>query len=175
MILAGLFVYTLWFLGFVFVIAGFGAMFAGPRWRGVPYVPTSRSRITTMLEMSQVNPRDLVADLGAGDGRIVIAFAQRGARTEGFELNPILVLLARMRIRIAGLRSDARIHMKNYWHEDLARFSVVTIFGFPPMMEDLRRKLEKELRPGTRILSNSFQVPGWKYKDTRDGVYLYIV
>jgi len=157
-----LFVYILWLVGLIFVVAGFVAMFAGPHWRGVPYVPTSRKRIEAMLEMSKVKPGEYVVDLGSGDGRIVIAFARHGAHVDGYELNPTLVFLARLRIWCIGYSSQANIHMRNYWHVDLSRFDIVTIFGFPPMMDAIRKKFERELRPGTRILSNSFQLPGWK-------------
>src|SRR3989344_4010334 len=114
------FLYLACVVGGIFVLFGFVAMAAGPKWRGAPFVPSSRKRIRTMIRLSNLPAPRRMADLGSGDGRIVIAFARAGIEAHGFELNPVLVFWARTRIRFLGLQDRAFIHLGYYWNADLS-------------------------------------------------------
>lgn len=145
-----------------------------------PYVPTHNHLVEKMLDMADVSSKDRVVDLGAGDGRIVVAAASRGARATGYEINPILVLIANLRIQNAKFknqndRSKCKMLWKNFWNQDLSKATVITIFGFPNMMGRLEDKLQKELKPGSRVVSHAFRFPNWQPVKREDGLLLYEV
>jgi ribosomal protein L11 methylase PrmA len=140
---------------------------------GAIYLPTKKETIKKMIELAKIKPGDRAVDLGAGDGRLVIALAKAGAEAHGYEINPFLVFLAKLNIYRAGLKNKAFIHFKNFWEEDLSDFDIVVVFGISHIMKKLEAKIEKELKVGTRIISNSFSFPGWSASKKEDGVYLY--
>ena len=105
-----------------------------------------------------------MADLGSGDGRILIEFAKKGAIAEGYEINPVLVFIARMKIRRLGLEKKARVFWKSFWREDLSQYKVITVFGIDYIMKRMEKKLYKELSRGSRIIVNLFPFPNKKYK-----------
>jgi len=154
------------FLGSVFAI--FPVLF-----KGAIYLPTQKRTVKKMIELANIKPGEIAVDLGSGDGRLVIALARAGAEAYGYEINPLLVLLARLNIRKAGLKGKAFIRFKNFWKEDFSQFDIVTIFGIGYVMEPLKQKLEKELKIGTRIVSNAFPVPGWQHEKKEDTAFLY--
>ena len=142
--------------------------------RGAPFLPTKQVRVEGMIAAAGIKPGDKLVDLGSGDGRIVIAAAKAGAYAYGFELNPLLVLWSRIKIRKAGLQSRASIKWKNFWFANLQEFDVVTVFGITGIMNKLEQKFSKELKPGSRVVCNIFPLPNWTA--TKDGgVYKYVV
>jgi cyclopropane fatty-acyl-phospholipid synthase-like methyltransferase len=141
---------------------------------GAIYVPTSEKRVEQMIGLLDLNSAHKAADLGAGDGRLVIAFAKLGIESHGYEINPFLVLLGRKNIKKAGLENKAFMHFKNLWQEDLKGFDVITLYGMRHMMARLEKKLDKELKPGSMIVSNYFTFPKWKPSSQEDNLYLYI-
>jgi cyclopropane fatty-acyl-phospholipid synthase-like methyltransferase len=141
--------------------------------QGIFYVPSQRERIKKMLEFADIKPGELACDLGSGDGRLVIALAQAGAEAHGYEINPLLVILARIRIRRAGYSGRAIVHWKNFWNENFSRFDVITIYGMTFVMKKLEKKLKQELKPGARVISNAFTFPAWPPAQKDNGVYLY--
>jgi cyclopropane fatty-acyl-phospholipid synthase-like methyltransferase len=140
---------------------------------GPPYVPTSDEGIGKMLECCEIIPGMKVADLGSGDGRILIALARAGAEAYGYEINPVLVWYSRRKIRRAGLQDKIRVHWKNIWGVDFSPYQVVTLFGITHIMRTLESKLRKELRPGARVVSISFGFPNWPQKKKLDRVFVY--
>jgi len=146
-----------------------------------PYVPTVEEDVELMLEVAGVGPGDYVIDLGAGDGRIVIAAAKRGAFGHGVELEPELVDVARRNARAAGVAERTAFVQGDVFDADVADASVVALYLFPEANIALRPKLLTELAPGTRIVSNSFDMGEWR-PDVRDmsarssgGILLWIV
>ncbi len=101
----------------------------------------------------------MAADLGSGDGRIVIALARQGAEAHGFEVNPVLTLISLRNIRRAGFHGRAFIHWKSFWRADLSRFDVVTLFQGSFVMRRLEAKVRKELAPGARVVSDYWGFP----------------
>ena len=143
-----------------------GLQSAGPRElfrRIAPYYPTPRFVVEKMLEVAEVSPRDVVYDLGSGDGRIVIIAAQKfGARAVGIEINPTLWQESSDRITQLGLEGRARILHEDMFKTSIRPATVVTLFLLATVLEELRPQLERELRPGTRVVAQEFSVPGWE-------------
>jgi cyclopropane fatty-acyl-phospholipid synthase-like methyltransferase len=141
----------------------------------VPYVPSTWHKIEVMLELAQTKPGEKMADLGSGDGRIIMAFAERGVESHGFEINPDLALLAESKILDANLDERAFIHITDFWKVDLSSFNTVVIYGMTSIMNELELKLKKELKPGSKVLSAIFHFPEWKPTAQKDNVLLYII
>jgi ribosomal protein L11 methylase PrmA len=145
-------------------------------WNGAIYFPTTPENVAAILAVLKVKPGEKVADLGSGDGRIVIALTKAGAEAHGYETNPILVYTSRKAIKKAGLEGKAFIHYQSFWRADLSKFDAIVVYGFPNFFEKLAAKIKKEMRPGSRIASNLFEFPGWGATEkTEERVYLYIL
>lgn len=140
---------------------------------GAPYVPIHDKTMKKMIEMLSIKPGEKAADLGSGDGKIVIALAQAGAEAHGYEINPFLVLWSKRSIKKTGLKGKAFIHWKSFWGADFSSFRIVTIYGITYVMKRLEKKLQKELKEGSRIASNSFPFPHWPLSKKELGIYLY--
>ena len=129
----------------------------------VPYVPTPWKVVETMLGMAQVGPNDYLIDLGSGDGRIVIAAAKRhGARGLGVDINSALVAEAQREARRQGVSDKVTFATRNLFITDLSRATVITMYLFPRVNLQLRPRLLKELKPGTRIVSHEFDMDDWQ-------------
>lgn len=137
--------------------------------KDVEWVPTPDVLVDKMLEMAAVTPDDFVIDLGAGDGRLVIAAARLGARAAGVELEPNLVALSERRAAEAGVADRTAFFAADLFEFDLSPATVVTMFLLPDINHRLRPVLFN-LRPGTRIVSNTWdlrgsdtdpEAPGW--------------
>jgi len=142
---------------------------------GAPFVPINAAVLKRMVALLQIQPGEKAADLGSGDGRVIIELAKAGAKAQGYEINPLLVLASRRNIRNVAVAKQATIHWKNFWTEDLSSFQVITLFGMPHMMEKLQEKLTKELKPGARIISHQFRFPDWPISQQESQLYLYRV
>lgn len=141
----------------------------------VPFVQSSWFHIETMIELSNPKPGEKIADLGSGDGRILLLFAKAGAEAHGYEIDHELILKADAKIAEQNLENKIIIYEKDFWEEDLSPYSVIAIYGMDSVMERLENKLKKELKPGSRVVSNIFQFPNWKEKETKNNVRLYVV
>ncbi len=146
-----------------------------------PFVPTVEEDVALMLDVANVGPGDYVIDLGSGDGRIVIEAAKRGAVGHGVELEPELVELAAANARDAGVAERVAFVQGDVFEADIRAATVVTTYLFPEAMLELRPKLLAELAPGTRVVSNSFDLGEWK-PDVHDmsarssgGILLWVV
>lgn len=141
--------------------------------RGAMFVPTHPSKVEKIVAMAQVRPGERAADLGSGDGRIVIALARAGAEAHGYETNSLLVWWSRRKIKKAGLAGRAFIHLRSFWGTDLSRYSVIAVYGIDYIIPGLQKKLGRELRPGSRLLSYCFPFPSLPLTRKDAGVYLY--
>ena len=126
-------------------------------YKGSPWVPTSFKMVHKMLDLVEIQPDDLLYDLGCGDGRIaVIAARKYQARVVGIELNPLLWLWCQLVITIFGLRSRVKVILGNFYKQDLSDADIVACYLLPNTNKKLEGKLLRELRPGTRVISNTF-------------------
>lgn len=129
----------------------------------VPFVVTPLEVVDQMLRLARVGPDDVVYDLGSGDGRVVIAAARDfGARAVGIEIDPRLVSRSREYADRAGLASRVTIREQDLFEADLSAATVVALYLTREINLRLRPKLERELRPGTRIVSFNFDMGDWE-------------
>jgi precorrin-6B methylase 2 len=133
----------------------------GQAGKDVVWVPTPQELVEKMLDMAKVTPQDIVIDLGSGDGRNVIAAAKRGARAYGFEYNPDMVALSRRKAQEAGVADRATFIEGDMFAADISKATVLALFLLPSNLDKLAPKF-LTLRPGTRMVNNTFQVTGWE-------------
>ena len=129
--------------------------------KDVIWVPTPQVTVDTMLALAKVTPADYVIDLGSGDGVTVITAAKKGATALGVEFNPDMVGLAKRRAQAAGVAAKASFVQGDLFEADLSKATVITLFLLPDINRRLRPKL-LDLAPGTRIVSNTFEMGDWE-------------
>jgi SAM-dependent methyltransferase len=128
--------------------------------KDVVWVPTPEPMVEKMLDLARVTPQDFVVDLGSGDGRNVIAAAKRGARALGVEYNPDMVDLSKRNAQKAGVGEKAQFVKGDMYEADFSKANVLALFLLPSNLLQLRPKF-LELRPGSRIVSNTFFIEEW--------------
>ena len=129
----------------------------------VPYVPSTEPAVKEMLKLAGVKKSDVLYDLGCGDGRIVIAAAKEaGAHAVGIDINPVRIAEAKENAKKAGVENLVRFEENDLFQADIHEATVVTLFLLPNINLKLRPKLLAELKPGTRIISNTFDMGDWK-------------
>jgi hypothetical protein len=133
----------------------------GQEGKDVVWVPTPQSLVDRMLDLAKVTASDYVMDLGSGDGRTVITAAKRGATAVGIEYNPDMVELSRRNATAAGVTAKATFMKADLYETDLSKATVITMFLLPEINMKLRPRI-LDLKPGTRIVSNSFQMEDWE-------------
>ena len=137
----------------------------GQEGKDVVWVPTPQALVDRMLDMAKVTAKDYVIDLGSGDGRTVITAAKRGARAHGIEYNSDMVNLATRNAAKEGVSSRATFAKADLFESDFSKGTVLTLFLLPEINIKLRPKI-LDLRPGTRVVSNSFDMEDWKPDQT---------
>ena len=144
---------------------------------GVEWVPSPQRIVDRMLKLARVKKDDVVYDLGSGDGRIVVSAAKIGAKAVGVELDPLRVLIGRIKIKLTGSENKAKIEHGNFYKANVKNANIITLFLLPKTMEKIENKLRKELRKGARIVSYRFVFKNWKplKVDEENKIYLYKV
>lgn len=143
---------------------------------GAPWAPTSLRTVDRMLRLADVKPGQVVVDLGAGDGRIVILAARRfRALAIGVEIDPLRCAMANVLTRLFGVRHRAWIVHANMFEFDLAKADVVTLYLLQGTNQRLKPYLTEQLRPGTRVVSHCFSFSGWTPVaiDERRQIFVY--
>jgi SAM-dependent methyltransferase len=145
-----------------------------------PYVGTPPNVVNSMLKLARVHPGDVVYDLGCGDGRIVIAAAKDfGANGVGVDINAERISEARANARAAGVQDRVAFEVQDLFATDLHTATVVALYLLPEANLRLRERLQKELRPGTRVVANSFNMGDWQPDavENVDGnpVYMWVI
>jgi len=160
--LAGIFLLWLIFLGLP-------AIFNGP-----PFVSSHKDKVAAMMKLAALKTGEKVADLGSGDGRLLLAAARDGCRTVGYEINIFLVWLSRLKALIGRPAGRVEVRWADFWRADLSDADVVFIYGFAGIMEKAAKKFQDELKPGARVVSLRYDLPGWPPKGESAGAKLYI-
>src|SRR5512134_1995155 len=137
----------------------------GQAGKDVVWVPTPQALVDKMLDMAKVTPRDYVIDLGSGDGRTVITAAKRGAKALGIEYNPDMVELSKRNAAREKVSDKASFAKADLFESDFSEATVITMFLLPDINLKLRPKI-LDLKPGTRIVSNSFTMGEWTADQT---------
>jgi hypothetical protein len=134
--------------------------------KDVVWVPTPQALVEKMLDMAKLTPQDFHMDLGSGDGRTVITAAKRGARAEGIEYNPDMVALSQKAAQTAGVSDKATFRKADIFETDFSKANVITLFLLPQLNMKLRPTI-LNMRPGTRIVSNTFTMEDWTPDETQ--------
>ena len=147
-----------------------------PRLRGAPWLPMRARVVERLLAFAEVGPGDTVYDLGCGDGRLIIAAAQRyGARAVGIEIHPVRYWWCKMRINALGLGDRVQVTRGDFYAHDLSDADVVICYLLQRTNSKLELKFKQELALGTRVVSKRFTFPGLRLvrQDEQDKLYLY--
>jgi precorrin-6B methylase 2 len=129
----------------------------------VPYVPTTPEAVKAMLKLAEVKKGDILYDLGCGDGRIVVTAAKDyGIRAVGIDINPVRIKEANENAKAAGVQNLVRFEENDLFLAEIKEATVVTLFLLPNINLKLRPKLMSDLKSGTRIVSNTFDMGDWK-------------
>ena len=143
----------------------------------VPFVPTTSSVVEAMLKLAGVHKGDVVYDLGCGDGRIVIMAAKKfGARAVGVDINPERIDEANANAKKEGVEHMVKFVENDLFDADIRPATVVTLYLLPDVNLKLKPKLLKDLKPGTRVVSHSFDMGDWKpeKQETVEGATIYL-
>jgi methyltransferase family protein len=133
--------------------------------KDVVWVPSPQTLVDKMLDMAKLTPQDYVMDLGSGDGRTVITAAKRGATATGIEYNPDMVALSKKNAEKEGVAAKATFQQADLFKTDLSKATVITMFLLPSINMQLRPTL-LNLKPGTRVVSNTFTMEDWEPDET---------
>ena len=152
------------FMAAMLSVTALAAQTAQPRRHpDVPFVPTTEEAVQAMLKLADVKKTDVVYDLGCGDGRIVVAAAKTfGARAVGIDIDPQRISEAKENAKKAGVEDKVRFEENDLFEADIHEASVVTLFLLSSVNLKLRPKLLQDLKPGTRVVSNTFDMGDWK-------------
>ncbi len=137
----------------------------GQAGKDVVWVPTPQSLVDKMLEIAKATPSDYLIDLGSGDGRTVITAAKKGLTAHGIEYNPQMVEVAQKAAKAAGVADKATFEKADIFESDFSKAQIITMFLLPWINEKLAPKL-LELKPGTRLVSNTFTMGDWQADET---------
>jgi len=155
-----IFIFSIIFTVVVLITLG---TFAYGGFSAAPWVPLWKKDIRRMMRLAGVKAGEVVYDLGAGDARIItIASLEFGAKATGFEIATLPYFLGCIRIRLKGLEGKTKLRYANFFRQDLSSADVICAFLTPQAMLKLKPKLEKETKPGCRIVSYAFSIPGWQ-------------
>jgi cyclopropane fatty-acyl-phospholipid synthase-like methyltransferase len=160
-----------------FLVLGFLLWLVWPIFIGAIFLPTPLDIVKKMLSIAGVGEGDVLYDLGSGDGRIVIGAAERGAHGVGVEADALRVLWSRLRARRSPVHDRIRFIWGDFFKNNVAEATVVTVYQGESINNRLREKFEAELRPGSRVVSFSFTFEGWEptKKHPDANIYLYVI
>ncbi len=138
---------------------------------GAPYVPTLKPQVEAALKLADLKPGQTLLELGCGDGKVLAAAARRGLNAVGYELNPLLALIARL--RTLRYRRQVKVVWGDFWRKPWPPAEGIFTFLLPKYMDKLDKKVERYGHKPVRLVSFAFQIPGKRARSERSGVYLY--
>jgi tRNA G46 methylase TrmB len=143
--------------------------------QGPFFAPTSYQRIKQINQLAKLKPGMKVADLGSGDGRILIELIKANPKVTavGIELDPKYVKLATKNVRAAKLTKQIQIKHASFWEVDLSGYDVITVYCVQRFMGKFEKKLKKEIKKSCKVISVFFQFPTWKPKERLGDIRLY--
>lgn len=144
-----------WLFILLLLIAGILTGYAA--WIGAPYAPTPMLAVESALDLAQIKKDEVLIDLGAGDGRVIVSAAKRGAKVVGYELSPFLWVVTKINLLSHGL--NGKVLLADGFNADFSKADVIFLFLMPKSMENFSKKLRAKSRPGTRIITYAFGLP----------------
>jgi len=166
----------IWLYIIVFI---FALTFLYAAWRAAPWLPMRSQDVKRAMALAEIKVGEKFYDLGAGDGRMLFGAAALGATAEGFEISLLPYLIAKFKIIFSREKNRPKIFFHDFWKINLAGADVIFVFLLPRIMEKLKEKMEKELKPGARIICYTWPMPGWEPKKISEAAggakaYLYV-
>lgn len=152
---------------FAFLVACFSSVLLF----GAPYLPTHKKQIELALDLLDLKKGQTLFELGCGDGRVLLLAAKRGLQVVGYEMNPLMVVVART--VTWRHRKLVSVRWGSFWRADLSKADGVYVFLLDRFMKKLDKKLSQELRTDVMVASYAFKIPGKKPANSTSGVYLY--
>ena len=140
--------------------------------KGAPFVPSARGTVKKIIHLAGLHENDVLIDLGSGDGRILRKAAPSVKKAIGIEINPLLYYWSRV---ILAKHRNIEVRRESLWATDISEADVITLFFIAGKMNQLKTKIKKQAKPGTRVVSYAFKFPDWQYVKNDGKVYLYIV
>lgn len=137
---------------------------------GAPYVPTKKKDLEKLFEHLKIRKGSRVIDLGSGDGRVLILAKKQGYKVTGYELNPILAVISKLRL---GKERKAKVKIQSYWSADVSKADMVFVFSAQAYMNRLLKKLEVEMKPGSLVVSYGFSFPSRKIDEKFEAFNIY--
>ena len=147
-----------------------------PHLKGAPWIPTRMKKLREMLSLAEIEPGEVVYDLGCGDGRIIVSAARKfQAKAVGIEINLILFFWCQILTTVLGLRKKVKLIYGNFFKVDLSNADLVICYLLQDTNDKLEEKLMNELRPSAKVLSNSFLFHNLRVinEDSEKGIYIY--
>ena len=147
-----------------------------PSFYGLPAKPTSPDRIRRALTLAGLQPDEILYDLGAGDGRVLIIAAKEfGSKAVGLEVGPMQIVVSWLRVLLNGIRHKVQIEAKNYYKADLSEADVVYVYATSREVRKLAPLLKSQMKPGSRLISISADFPEWEPAifDEKDLIFVY--
>ena len=139
----------------------------------LPYVATKKEKIETIIKLANIKKRETIVDLGSGDGRLLFAAAEKGARAIGYEINPFLIALTLVHAKLKGVAKRIVIYKQSLWKADLVVADVIFVYGRAKTMQRFEDFVFKNAQKGTRVIVNTNQFPNKRPIKSRNGIFLY--
>lgn len=139
---------------------------------GAPYLPTLTKQLEAAIKLAELDESQTMIELGCGDGRVILAFAKKGVRVVGYELNPILYMICKLRLWRYG--DKAQVIYGNFWNKDWPQADVVFTFLLDRYMSRLDDRLNSYEHKPVKLISYAFKIPNKKPKKSKNGVFMYI-
>ena len=160
----------------MFIIIIIVILISLPHLKGAPWIPTRMKKVREMLSLAEIEPGEVVYDLGCGDGRIIVSAARKfQAKAVGIEINLILFFWCQILTTVLGLRKKVKLIYGNFFKVDLSNADLVICYLLQDTNDKLEEKLMNELRPSAKVLSNSFLFHNLRVinEDSEKGIYIY--
>ena len=141
----------------------------------LPYVATQKHKIETITKLAQIKKGETVVDLGSGDGRLLFAVAEKGAKAVGYELNPFMIALTLVHTKLKGWSNEVWVERKSLWRADLKVADVIFVYSLKKTIKKFQRFIYNNARPGTRVVVNLHPFPNKKPIKVENKIYLYKV
>jgi SAM-dependent methyltransferase len=149
----------IWLYIIVFI---FALTFLYASWRAAPWLPMYANDVARSIGLVKFKEGEKFFDLGAGDGRTLFAAMAAGAIAEGFEISLLPYLITKIKILFSSVKNKPKIFFRDFWKINLGEADVIFVFLMPRIMGKLKEKMEKELKPGARIICYTWPMPGWQ-------------
>jgi hypothetical protein len=157
----------IWLIVGLFLLACFGGVLLF----GAPYLPTLGKQTETALSLAELEPGDTLLELGCGDAKVVLSAARLGVKVVGYELNPVLAVVAWLRTH--RYRQNVQIIWGDFWRKELPEAQAIFVFLLPKYMKKLDTKAMQYKHKPVKLISFAFQIPGKKAEQVKNGLYVY--